>query len=434
MPLNFAIVDAFVLEYREIMKDKALLRQERHRILSELRDHLQTSLNEHLAFEAEFHSWIIDKIDKAKGYPQLMETHRRAIAGVENYFRQEDTIVDVHDLFRIIRDQLTIKVLKLVESEMEAEGYGRPPTSYAWGGLGSEGRDEQTVTTDQDNLLIYREREDDFATDYLKERCQEYLKNQGVPTMGAVTPKMALDYYYQVFSEKAVEGLDQIGFERCKGGVMPSNEKWRGSVHDWHLRIYDRLTYEKGIFDTLDVIILTDARFIAGERTILEGFMRNYFEILTENKHVMKDLYSSAVLMPTALSFFGNFKVEKSGPHKDTLNIKLHGWAPLILAVRMVAITNGIYETNTLRRIKLLRQKGVIKKDLEAELTEAYLVFVRFRLANQIERGNDGADLANYLRPDTLTVEEQGRLRKAMKAVEAFQKYIQETLLFGEPI
>jgi len=243
---------------------------------------------------------------------------------------------------------------------------------------------------------------------------------------------MILDYYYEVFSQKVADRLHEVGFERCKGGVMPSNKKWRGTPKDWMERIEERLTFERGIFEPLDLIILTDARPITGNTGMLETLLTGFFRALKENKAVMKDFYTSAVLMPTALSFFGNFKTEKSGEYKDMLNIKLLGWAPLILAVRMVAITNGVFETNTLKRIRLLKEMNVIKRDLGADLTDAYLVFVRFRILNQIGLREKNDTNTNYLRPDMLGVEEQGRLRKAMKTVEAFQKFIQETLLFGE--
>jgi signal-transduction protein with cAMP-binding, CBS, and nucleotidyltransferase domain len=146
----------------------------------------------------------------------------------------------------------------------------------------------------------------------------------------------------------------------------------------------------------------------------------------------MKDFYTSAVLMPTALSFFGKFKTEKNGEYKGKMNIKLLGWAPLILAVRMVAITNGIFETNTVRRIRLLRDKNVIKKDMETDLIDAYLTFVRLRILNQIRNKTGKQADMNYLNPGVLDSQEQGRLRKAMKTVEVFQKYIEQNLLFGQ--
>jgi signal-transduction protein with cAMP-binding, CBS, and nucleotidyltransferase domain len=98
------------------------------------------------------------------------------------------------------------------------------------------------------------------------------------------------------------------------------------------------------------------------------------------------------------------------------------------------AITSGIFETNTLRRIRLLRKKNVIKKELETDLIDAYLIFVRFRLLNQINNKDGTQSNMNFLNPDNLSEDDQGKLRKAMRTVESFQKFIQERLLFGQPI
>jgi signal-transduction protein with cAMP-binding, CBS, and nucleotidyltransferase domain len=251
---------------------------------------------------------------------------------------------------------------------------------------------------------------------------------------GAVTEKALLDFYFEGLAERAVERLHEVGFEKCKGNVMPVNPRWRGSLNDWMQRIDDRLVYQKGLLEPLDLIILSDARAIRGEEDLLDRVMERFFQTLRENKHVMKDFVESAVLMPTALSFFGNFKTEKSGEHKDKFNVKLLGWAPLILAVRMAALTQGILERNTLRRVRQLRSASIIKKEMESDLIEAYLIFVRFRIMNQIEQKDDGTKDANWINPDTLTVPEQERMRRAMKSVESLQKYMQETLLFGQPI
>jgi CBS domain-containing protein len=436
MPLNYSVVETFLIDHRESLQDRSLLRHDRYRILSELRDRLESSLKDHEAFESELHTLVIDKIERARQYEELLECHMRAIAGVQNYFLEEDSVIDVHDLFRTIRDSITVRVLKLVEEEMERDGYGRPPVEYVWIGMGSEGRDEQTLLTDQDNMIVYDIYEDEgdgFVTQYLRDQCHQYCKDAGLEDSSkAIGSKRIPDYYFKLFSEKAVERLHQAGFERCKGNVMSSNEKWRGSRMDWKERLEERLTFERGIFEALDVVILTDARAITGKKELLDTLMGSFFRLLTDNKHVMKDFIESAVLMPTALSFFGNFKTEKSGEYKDMLNIKLLGWAPLILAVRMAALSQGIFERNTLRRIRLLRQANVIKKEMENDLVEAYLIFVRFRLMNQINNRKNSLMHMNYLRPDMLGPEEQERLRKAMRAVETLQKYIQEILLFGQ--
>lgn len=435
MPLNFSIIESFIEKHREDMKNTAMTRQERYRILSELGTTLQTVLKDYEVFETELNTLVIETIDNTSSYEELRECHERAVAGVINFFLEEDTIVDVHDLFRIIRDKIAIKVLELVENEMVLQGFGKPPVDYVWAGLGSEGRDEQTMVTDQDNMLVYLEREDDFASRELKEQCAQLLTEKGSPAHpDRMTPKQILDGYFEIFSQKTTDRLDEVGFDKCKGGVMPVNERWRGSDKDWRKRIEERITFDRGIFEPLDIIILTDARSVIGSKTILDSFMEYFFAMLTRNKHVMKDFIQSAVIMPSALTFFGGFKVEKEGENKDKFNIKVLGWSPLILSVRMLSLSNGIFATNTLKRIGILRERNIIKKEMESALMDAYFTFVRYRIINQINSREENGRASNFLKPDMLGPDEQERLRRAMKSVEAFQKFIQETLLFGQPL
>lgn len=435
MPLNFSIIESFINEHQEDMKNKAMLRHDRYRILSELGETLQTVLKDYEVFETELNALVIETIHSATSYETLLECHERAVSGVENFFLEEDTIVDVHNLFRIIRDRIANRVLDLVEEEMVEEGLGKPPVEYVWAGLGSEGRDEQTMVTDQDNMLIWNERDDDFASPALREQCARMLSGDGPPiSPESLEPKTLLDGYFEIFARKASDRLNEVGFEKCKGGVMPVNARWRGSVSNWKKRIDERITYNRGIFEPLDIIILTDARAVKGNKTLLAGFLEYFFAMLTNSKHVMKEFVQSAVLMPSALTFFGGFKVEKEGEHKDRFNIKVMGWSPLILSVRMLSLSNGIFETNTLKRIGILRERNIIRKDMENSLIDAYFTFVRYRIINQINSRDEGGKSSNFLRPDMLGPDEQERLRRAMKSVEAFQKLIQETLLFGQPM
>jgi CBS domain-containing protein len=404
MPLNFSIVEQFASEYQGAMRDRTLLRHERYNMLSALRERLYQAMRDYETFEAELSS-MAKSIEQAKTYEELAGYHQRSVAGVRNYFLEEQAIVDVHDLFGYIRDAITVRVLSLVEQEMERDGLGRPPVEYAWIGLGSEGRNEQTFVTDQDNMLIYDE------------------------SIGRAIAE-APNSYYAEFAARIVERLDAVGFAKCKGGIMPSNEKWRGSTADWEQKIRETLTEDKKTLELLDLIILSDARHICGNRRLHETFLQRFYALLKENGAVMKELARSAVLMPTALGFFGKFKVEGEGENKGKFNIKLHGWAPLIMSVRVLALAEGLYDTNTLKRIRRLREMNIIKREVEEELVDAYLLFVKFRVMNQIEQPEASA---NHINPDVLDAEEAGRLRKGMRVVESFQKYINEILLFGQP-
>jgi signal-transduction protein with cAMP-binding, CBS, and nucleotidyltransferase domain len=302
---------------------------------------------------------------------------------------------------------------------------------YAWIGLGSEGRQEQTFVTDQDNMIIYSDESDGAVAD---SRARQGLKDRPASGHGnsqnAASPADSRDAWFVEFSGRIVDRLDTIGFARCKGGIMPSNIKWRGSASDWERKIKETLTEDKKTLELLDLIILSDARHVSGARPLYDLFLRRFYALLKENAAVMKELARSAVLMPTALGFFGKFKVEAEGENKGKFNIKLHGWAPLVMSVRALALAEGLYETNTLKRIRRLREKNIIKRELEEELVEAYLLFVVLRVMNQIEQPEASA---NHINPDALDAEVAGRLRKGMRVVESFQKYLNEILLFGQP-
>lgn len=430
MPLNFSIVERFASEYQGAMGDRTLLRHDRYTMLSALRERLYQAMRAYETFEAELSSMIVS-IQQAKTYEELARHHQRSVAGVRNYFMEERTIVDVHDLFSHIRDAITARVLSLVEGEMERDGLGRPPVEYAWIGLGSEGRQEQTFVTDQDNMIIYKDASEDATADAPVRRPQNELPaSEHEKSQGKASPGDPVDAWFAEFSGRIVERLDAVGFARCKGGIMPSNIKWRGSTTDWERKIKETLTEDKKTLELLDLIILSDARHICGAKWLHDLFLGRFYALLKENAAVMKELARSAVLMPTALGFFGKFKVEAEGENKGKFNIKLHGWGPLIMSVRALALAGGLYETNTLKRIRRLRETNVVKREMEEELVDAYLLFVTFRVMNQIEQPEVSA---NHINPDSLDAEEAGRLRKGMRVVESFQKYLNEILLFGQP-
>jgi signal-transduction protein with cAMP-binding, CBS, and nucleotidyltransferase domain len=425
MALNFSIVDSFVAEYSASMHDRMLLRHDRYNILVRLKDTLSEALGRSERFESGF-SRGLKTIDTAQDFDALRDCHLASVAAIKTYFEEEQAIADVHDLFRIARDRLTIRVLALVEEEMAAAGFGPAPCGYCWIGLGSEGRDEQTFVTDQDNMLVYNAGREVRITDDLRRR---FI---GEGRLAEASSSDLLEYYYREFSRRVTERLDEAGFEKCKGGIMPSNEKWRGSEEDWEARIEQTLTRGEGVFELLDLIILTDARVIHGNRTQFRPILDRFFALLKENSHVMKQIAEVSVLMPTALGFFNKFRVETSGDHKGTFNLKVFGWSPLVMSVRALSLAEGLYETNTLKRIRRIREMNMMTKEMAEDLIEAYLLFARFRIVNQLSRTGRGS--MNYVDPASLSFDETGKLRRAMRTVETFQKYLHEMVLFGQPL
>jgi signal-transduction protein with cAMP-binding, CBS, and nucleotidyltransferase domain len=287
--------------------------------------------------------------------------------------------------------------LVLVEKEMTAKGEGLPPLPYALLSMGSDGRLEQTLITDQDYLLVYANGGD--------ESC---------------------DAYFAAFSCQLVERLAEVGFKKCSGEIMPSNPTWRGSVQQWKRRILAIVRYEYDEYakNLMDLIVLSDARFVAGERPLAEAlieiirdFERSYFQVIW-------GMAKAATNMKVGLSWFGRLWTEKKGPHQGELNIKLLGWAPLVMNVRILAVNSNILETSTLQRIDKLEAARSFSPEFAAGLRAAYLLLTRLRVRLQIRELRGLQEDSYYLNPQTLTVQQLDELRQALRRIEELQKII----------
>ncbi len=307
-------------------------------------------------------------------------------------FDDSRSVKDVHLICTRGRDAILRRILELIEAEFGSE---IPP--YAWMALGSAGRQEETLYTDQDYLLVYR----DGASDEL------FLR----------------------FSHKAVDYLEEVGIRRCKGGVMPVNEKWRASLGLWRERIRRTVERGRGPLSSLDLMILMDLRFVAGERSLGEELVGMVPE-LTKNRGLLNEMLKTLIFIPLPLGLFGRFLVEKSGPQKGRINLKVGGWAPLVVLIRVMAVSYGIRDLSTLERIEGLKDQGVISRRLAEDLKEAYHILMELRISGQRELMLRGEEDSNYIDPYALDPEGQRQLKFALRRVEELQKVANE-LFFG---
>lgn len=307
-------------------------------------------------------------------------------------FEESRSVRDVHLICTRGRDVLLKRVLDIAAGEV---GDDLPP--YAWMALGSAGRGEETLYTDQDYLLVY--------------------------------PDGAEDGQLEALAKKAVEYLERIGIRKCKGGVMPSNAKWRGSLGQWKERIEKTLERGRGPLSSLDLMILMDLRPVAGDSQMAQA-MTALLPLLASNRGLLNEMLQTIIFIPLPLGLLGRFLVEKSGINKGKLNLKTGGWAPLVVLVRVMAISYGVRETGTLERIEGLVKREVISPKLATDLKEAYHIFMGLRISRQKELMLRGEEDSNYIDPYALDPTEQKRLKFALKKVEELQKVANE-IFFG---
>jgi CBS domain-containing protein len=266
--------------------------------------------------------------------------------------------------------------------------------------LGSEGRQEQTLCTDQDNALIY--------TDVAEKEMTEVAD------------------YYLILSQLVVSGLERCGFPLCSGGIMASNPQWCQPMSQW-IKLYRRWILDSAMTnqELLTSSIFFDYRAIHGDATLVQQMGQAITQFLPKNTGFLRQLALRSLELHTPLSFFNRLVVQKSGVHKNKLNIKLYGLMPLIDAVRVLSLEQGITATNTLERIDALINRAILPSGEGHDLKEAFNLLLLLQLRNHLGQLNNGQQPDNYLNPSELSLIQRSVLKTTFKAIEQLQSRIE---------
>jgi len=298
-----------------------------------------------------------------------------------------------------LNDRITGRAISLVEEQI-----GPAPAPYAWLGLGSEGRKEQTLLTDQDNALVF----DEFL----------YAR----PVDGA-------EEYFRLFADRVVHGLNDCGFPLCKGNIMATNPRYFGNIAQWREKTvrWIRTDAAEGK-DILDVYTFLDFRSVYGSAVLVQNLRAHVAEAMKENPVCLRALADPIVSVPMPLGFFKNVIVEKNGKYKNMVNIKTHGLLPLTTTVKLLAFHGDVRETNTLERLRGLAKIGMIEEDLAEEAEQAFETFLTLKIRNNLNSLDEGRDFSNNINPSVLTAKQKQLLKEAFLAVSRLQKATKDRL------
>lgn len=290
-----------------------------------------------------------------------------------------------------INDALIETALRIALGELEAEGRA-PSARFCWLALGSEGREEQLLRTDQDNAIV-------FASE--DSRSDDDIRAELLPV-----------------GQRVVDILVRAGFSRCPGDIMASNPKWVASEREWR-RHFEGWIAKPEPKQLMYANIFFDLRPVWGE----EQLANDLHEWIVDRVHREAGFFSffaqSALANPPPLSFFKNTLLEKSGDHKDQFDIKARAMMPLCDAARVLAYHERIDDpSNTPERYRVLakRASGSLAR-LCREAAPAYEMFMRFRVREGLATQSSG----RYLRMDTLSRLEQKSLRNGFSVIEDMQ-------------
>jgi signal-transduction protein with cAMP-binding, CBS, and nucleotidyltransferase domain len=295
------------------------------------------------------------------------------------------------------RDLLAQRAMALVTAEMESAGKTMPSQPLALISMGSDGRMEQTLITDQDYLIVYGD------------------------GGGAEA-----DRYFLDFSTLLVDRLEEAGFKRCTGDIMPTNLSWRGSLAQWRKRLLAIVRYEVEDYakNMMDMIVLSDARYVAGDVHLAEELVSTIRDMERDYSRVLWGMAKAATELKLALGFMKRLWTESSGEHKGEFNLKLLAWVPLVMCVRILSINQGIPATNTVERITLLEKDGSFSAAMASDLRAAYHILTKHRILLQIKVIKGIQHDSHHINPYQLPAEERERIRHSLIRIDEMQKMI----------
>jgi CBS domain-containing protein len=310
---------------------------------------------------------------------------------------QGASATDIGRIVAELSDRLVQRALPLVIASVEAEGHGRPPLPYAWLVAGSEGRREQTLRTDQDNALVYADPPPELA--------------------GTASA------YFGRLATAMGEALVRLGFPPCEGGFMAGNPRWcqpdsvwRGYFAAWMETPYPEQVLRASLF--------FDLRPVGGEEALGRRLWQWVCERAPSHTLFQRHMARAALERHVPLGFFGGFVVERSGTHKDTLDLKARGIFPMTQAMRVCALSLGVRETNTVDRLLAAGAQGLFTAAEVEELRDGYEVMARLRLNHQLACLDAGHPPDNFIDPGTLRKADRVLLKQAFKALAYLQRWI----------
>lgn len=333
---------------------------------------------------------LVRDIDQAATLGELKSYHNQI---QELVLHLVDTGVPPRELVRMIallNDQLLLRLIGL----LRARQFSDLTDKLAFVVMGSEGRREQTLTTDQDNAIIYA---DDLSD-------AEIVKVKD-------------------FSEALIVALIEIGVPPCPGGIMAKNEFWRRSFSQWGTVLNEWLTNPLPEH-ILNGSMFFDLRTVYGDPSLERGLKEQLTQHFNQEKMFLTRSAANLLRFKPPLGLFGGIKVEHGEEHRGQLDVKKAGIFAITEGVKCLAMEAGVMDGGTRERILSLVEAGVLKQKMADDLDASYNFLVFLRLRCQVENIRAGKEPSNYITLTRLNHMEKGRLKLAFEEINEFQEFL----------
>ncbi|RJX75413.1 cyclic nucleotide-binding/CBS domain-containing protein [Vibrio sinensis] len=328
-------------------------------------------------------------------FQQTTVTDLKLVAGqVKDCFvRMVSEDANAHMIGRamsVIGSSFKQRLAELAEQEL-----GPAPIPYCLLAMGSMARDEQLIVTDQDNALIL---DNSYDVDEHGE-------------------------YFEAFSKFICDGLDECGYTYCTGDIMMTNPKWRKTRSEWEecfANWIDNPTPERLLHSS----IFFDLLGVHGRVKWAEHLSSFIVRRAKKNNRFLACMAYNAILRTPPLGFFKDFVMEQDGRHRNSINLKRRGTAPLADLVRVHALAIGSRSQNSFDRLDDINNAGILPKGRGMDLKDAMELIYMVRIRHQALDIENGDDPDNNIEPEHMSDFERRNLKAAFQILSNAQNYI----------
>ncbi len=328
--------------------------------------------------------YLVQEIESAGSIDQLRILGQK-MTGMLRYALK--TNADTPSLIQLIshfNDALTQRLIYILDSKQNV----RLPSGAAYLSLGSEGRQEQTLRTDQDSAIVYR---DDLS-------CDDIVA-------------------VRRFADEIVTALENIGVPLCPGNMMASNPEWCHSLSEWK-QLVEQWINRPDADATVHFGVFQDLRVMYGDVSFEAELQEFICECTRRNAIFFPSMARNIVRFKPPLGMFGRFQVEKKGDQRGKLDLKKGGVFALTRGISLIALESGITGGTTWSKLERLNHLHVVSDhDLET-LSDAFTFLVKMRLNKQLIAISSGRPVDNFVDPMVLMDRERDHLRAAFKGVD----------------
>jgi CBS domain-containing protein len=387
VPADSQVFEAFITMIREDKKHLA--------VSSKTNDIIGTISDKDLiAAQANSTYLLIKTIKSAKNVDQLENMHAKMALMLLDPIRNGANPEYITRLITSFSDAILDKVIEFSIAKL-----GSPPCKFAFMIMGSEGRGEQTLISDQDNGIIYQ----DLENEKDRENASEY---------------------FDKLAELVCNQLDTAGYKFCTGECMAKNPKWCQPLLNWKKYFYNWI-YQGSNEDLLNASIFFDFRGVWGDLELTNQLKSFLLDCVQKRAGFLRHLAENALYFKPPIGLFGKLVVESDGEHKDAFNIK-SAMQPIVDLARVYSLKHGIVQTNTLTRLFRLYTKNVFTNKQYIDLVQSYNYVMHLRFLRQITTIIDEEKQPdNYINPNNLSYLDKAMLKEVFKKIEQLQKSLQ---------